>query len=201
MQSSQTIHLYLKENTKPLHDQTEFVMKSREMMDLSYTVEEYIRFLQIQLRFHQVLETVLLAHPRISGHEQLDWPRRRRSHLAMQDLEMLEANPTLDSIIHFPDKCEAEVWGMLYVAEGSTLGGNVILKALKKNPNFEHVSAWKFLGYYGGETGTKWREFLAILDAEYHHLGSKDDFLAGANDAFTWLMNLSAQTQRSKSED
>ncbi|MEO1381871.1 MAG: biliverdin-producing heme oxygenase [Bacteroidota bacterium] len=105
MQSSQTIHLYLKENTKPLHDQTEFVMKSREMMDMSYTVEEYIRFLQIQLRFHQVLETVLLAHPRISGHEQLDWPRRRRSHLAMQDLETLEANPTLDSIIHFPNLC------------------------------------------------------------------------------------------------
>jgi len=58
----------------------------------------------------------------------------------------------------------AEALGMLYVLEGSTLGGRIILRALAgrgvDDPNLA------FLDPYGAETGARWRGFLAVLSRE-----------------------------------
>jgi heme oxygenase len=59
---------------------------------------------------------------------------------------------------------EAEALGMLYVLEGSTLGGRFILRALAER-GIEDPDL-TFLDPYGAETGARWRAFLAVLARE-----------------------------------
>lgn len=58
----------------------------------------------------------------------------------------------------------AEALGMLYVLEGSTLGGRLILRALAERGIADPDLA--FLDPYGTETNTRWRAFLAVLARE-----------------------------------
>jgi heme oxygenase len=58
----------------------------------------------------------------------------------------------------------AEALGMLYVLEGSTLGGRFIVGALAARGVVEPDLA--FLDPYGKETGARWRAFLVVLARE-----------------------------------
>jgi heme oxygenase len=85
----------------------------------------------------------------------LEFNSRRRAPFLPQ------GGPYLD----FPQPATtAEALGMLYVLEGSTLGGRFILKSLAKGG--ADTSALKFLDPYGEETGRKWRAFLAVIERE-----------------------------------
>ncbi len=65
----------------------------------------------------------------------------------------------------FPDPATAaEALGMLYVIEGSTLGGRIILRQLAARGIDDPRLA--FLDPYGADTGRHWRDFLAILERE-----------------------------------
>jgi heme oxygenase (biliverdin-IX-beta and delta-forming) len=55
--------------------------------------------------------------------------------------------------------------GSLYVLEGSTLGSQIIVRALKEKVELEIMSAMRFLSGYGPSTGTMWRSFVSALDA------------------------------------
>lgn len=67
--------------------------------------------------------------------------------------------------IDFPEpSCVAEGLGMLYVVEGATLGGNVILKKLRQNA--EERPEFAFLHPYGSQSGLMWNRFLSAADAE-----------------------------------
>lgn len=88
----------------------------------------------------------------------LDLATRDRNHLfaAAKDRQPLP---------EFPEpRSTAEALGMLYVLEGSTLGGRLILRALRERG--VDVSGLAFLDPYGAETGARWRSFLAILERE-----------------------------------
>lgn len=63
----------------------------------------------------------------------------------------------------FPQpECEASALGMLYVTEGSALGGRLILRELRER-GVEDAEL-SFLDPYGSETGEMWRGLLAVLD-------------------------------------
>jgi heme oxygenase len=53
---------------------------------------------------------------------------------------------------------------MLYVLEGSTLGGRIILRMLASRGVQDPSLA--FLDPYGAQTGARWRGFLAVLARE-----------------------------------
>jgi heme oxygenase len=60
--------------------------------------------------------------------------------------------------------CRAEALGMLYVLEGSTLGGRLILRALADGGIRDPALA--FLDPYGAHTALRWRGFLSVLSRE-----------------------------------
>ncbi|NLD53295.1 MAG: biliverdin-producing heme oxygenase [Burkholderiaceae bacterium] len=59
---------------------------------------------------------------------------------------------------------EAEAAGALYVIEGSTLGGRVITRGLQDAP-WLHGRALRYWDAYGADTGRRWQETLAYLEA------------------------------------
>jgi heme oxygenase len=55
----------------------------------------------------------------------------------------------------------AEAMGMLYVLEGSRLGGRLILRTVSERGG--DVSDLQFLDPYGADTGRRWQRFLNVL--------------------------------------
>ena len=72
-------------------------------------------------------------------------------------------NPSVDPI--FPAVgTRAEALGAMYVLEGSTLGGKIILKTLRSRG--VSTDQLHFLDPYGKQAGALWRTFLSILERE-----------------------------------
>jgi heme oxygenase len=86
-----------------------------------------------------------------------DWPARCRSGAIMRDLDLLRAD--LRAITIPPICGEAEIFGTLYVLEGSRLGARVILQNLDARVA---GSATNYLRH--GDTRL-WQSFLAALEA------------------------------------
>jgi heme oxygenase len=88
----------------------------------------------------------------------LDFPSRSRADLL--GAIVVAAHPDA-----FPvPSNKAQALGMMYVLEGSTLGGRFILQRLSELGS--DVSQLSFLDPYGAETGPRWRSFLRVLERE-----------------------------------
>lgn len=85
----------------------------------------------------------------------------------------------------------ASAWGALYVAEGSTLGAQHIMRTLACSDLARHDGLNPDVGFtyfssYGASTGEKWRQFLSALgEADGADPGSRDTIIDGARSTFT----------------
>lgn len=74
-------------------------------------------------------------------------------------------DPREGSAGEFPlPQSNAEALGMLYVLEGSTLGGRIIRRRIEASGST--LFPLTFLDPYGDSAGPRWRSFLAVLDRE-----------------------------------
>lgn len=87
---------------------------------------------------------------------------RRRAHLAAADLRALgrssaeiAALPLCIDATRFSD--EAEIWGSIYVMEGSTLGGKIITRRLAEE-SWLPDQGISYFDPHGDRTGPLWRE-------------------------------------------
>lgn len=177
---------YLKENTKNFHDSVEAKFNSHKIFDRSYTPDDYKKILWLNYLFHLHFEEA--AHGALSPetHAFLEIPARHKLSLLREDLvawNIIETQVSQD--ISIDD--EAEALGIMYVMEGSTLGGNVIRKQLAANPAFEGKE-FRYFGCYGDKTGAFWNSFKEKLDTNV----PAEDFgrvLAGTRKAYRFMMD------------
>jgi heme oxygenase len=98
---------------------------------------------------------------------------RRRSHLLAADLANLGWSE--DAILELnrcprlqlPDKRMA--LGSIYVMEGSSLGGRVILRNVQRCLKEAGKASSSYFAGYGADTGRMWQEFLARLEQSPVH--------------------------------
>lgn len=119
----------------------------------------------------------------------LDMARRSRLTQIDADLAAL-GQATLGQAVsqqfeHLAPLSLGQALGWLYVVEGSSLGGHVILRKLA-NTGVDKVGL-SFLDPYGAEVGVRWREVMAVLDREVASgRADPDDVLDGALAAFDY---------------
>ena len=125
--------------------------------------------------------------------EGLDYQGRRKSPLLAADIEAL-GGPLLDGappVQPLQTTSSGEALGLLYVLEGSTLGGRIIRREMAARG-----ATMVGLGYfdaYGAQTGQRWRDFTAVLDREAARgdEGTRDAIARGAGLGFrhveAWL--------------
>lgn len=96
----------------------------------------------------------------------LDFAGRSRLPHLRRDLTALDAAPTAPLPVCAIDAVgdRGEALGLLYVFEGSTLGGHVIRKRLAAEG--QDAEGLSFLDPYGAAVGERWRAFLAVLERE-----------------------------------
>jgi heme oxygenase (biliverdin-IX-beta and delta-forming) len=144
-------------------------------------------------RFIHVLQGFRAFHaawePRVAGligEEALLGPRGRLGHLD-GDLARLGAGPggaapfDLD-VLQGPSRA----WGSLYVMEGSTLGGQVISEALRREARWAPPEGLRYFDPYGRQTGAMWRTFRQALEAHAARL-EPEEVVEGARATFQVL--------------
>jgi heme oxygenase len=116
--------------------------------------------------FHAVWEPAMALHPDLAGMIEA----RSRLGLLRRDLRSLGLSH--DQIDALP-RCEAAgalaptqaaALGSVYVIEGSTLGGQLISRALQ-GVTWLPPKGLTYFHPYGAETGARWRAFQATLRA------------------------------------
>lgn len=110
-----------------------------------------------------------------------DWPERRRASLAVADLQVLGAAspreidpPSVDG--------EARQLGIVYVLEGSRLGGKLLLRRALGHPDPRVRAATRYLSHGAGRD--LWSSFLSRLEGSPAVTDAPDEAVAGARAAF-----------------
>jgi heme oxygenase len=109
------------------------------------------------------------------GHEAfrgalVDYESRRKLPALTRDLLALGASHASVSMLprcSLVPECRdpAAAFGCVYVLEGATLGGRVLLPLVRSRLGLTEQSGASFLASYGEDIGPKWRTFGAALDA------------------------------------
>jgi heme oxygenase (biliverdin-IX-beta and delta-forming) len=93
----------------------------------------------------------------------------------------------------------ADVFGVAYVLEGATLGGQVILPRLKSDLGLSESAGGRFFASYGQEVGRQWRAFVDALERFGRHSRSADRIEFAALQAFEsfrrWMSEAAPRTE------
>jgi heme oxygenase (biliverdin-IX-beta and delta-forming) len=133
-------------------------------------------------RLHHAAEAAIA--PFLGAIADLDFAARRRCQMIAEGIGIHSREPLPDLAARFDVSTPAEAFGALYVLEGSSLGGRVILKELKRRG--VSLAGLGFLDPYGFNTGPRWRAFLAILDREVQSGEQQSDAITGALNTFAF---------------
>ncbi|MGE6756631.1 biliverdin-producing heme oxygenase [Corallococcus interemptor] len=187
----------LKTETRPHHERTEGVVR---LMDAHLTPEGYRRQLEAFHGFYLPVEA-RLAGPLAALEPALELASRWKTALLEEDLRAMGHDTA--SLARLPRASAlpsltglAEALGAAYVLEGSTLGGQLILRHLTRHFGPDaRVGNFAFFRAYGDRVGPMWRAFGAALTQASERAASETFDAAvvqGARETFdtfaAWLM-------------
>ena len=175
----------LRNATSYIHKELETLPVSKIIISPELTPAAYIDYLHRMLIIHRTIETRLFS-ALLEYIPDLD--SRRKEMMIRNDLTALHASTEVADVFSDPAfrNTHAFSMGMLYVSEGSTLGGQYILKNVQKTLGEQGVDATTFLNAYGPRTGSMWKTFMQQLDAYGDTLTEEEiqDVQAGATYGF-----------------
>lgn len=181
----------LREATQPAHQRLEAALG---LLDEPVSPRRIVRTLLGFHGFHVVWESALesVLPARITG------PRLK---LALLERDLRRLGVPEESLSQGPRcraarslcRSEAAGAGSLYVMEGGTLGGQVIVRALAQTGWFpaQRPSYWN---PYGADTGRRWKETVAYLETLPPHFA--DEAVASAIACFELLQSWLLQEER-----
>jgi len=129
----------------------------------------YVNLIGAQYGFHLPLEQSLARVPWPAAlQSSLELARRRKSPLLERDLGNLGLAPhevrTLPMCAVLPQLDSVDdALGCLYVIEGATLGGQLLLRAAERDLGIGPEDGAAFLSSYGRDVGRMWTRFRGIL--------------------------------------
>lgn len=184
----------LRAETRGDHDALEEIGVSQKIMDGSMQPDEYKRLIKVQYLLHKVLEDQLEEAGIQDLFPDLHYEERQKMPLIMKDLQ--ELGISQEELKEFPPAGSVPeisipfgLLGCMYVLEGATLGGMVIVKSLKKNQNLSGIDNFHYFGCYGGETGPQWKHFLQVLQQEGNKPEAKDQVVLAAKETYRFFRN------------
>ena len=159
----------LRQQTQAHHQRLNQHPLLKGLLSRDLSLGHYQRILSAYADLYQIIEeqieVYLAQHPTV-----FDYTQRRKSHWLSEDLGYFA--PT-ESAVKFYGTCGfgfphidsvGQLFGILYVIEGSTLGGQQIAKALVSYHQLTPERGARFFYGYGNESSSLWEAFLHDLE-------------------------------------
>lgn len=176
LQPSSPLSRTLKVETAPLHVRAEAAMGGLAPFG---DLQQYIDALQRLRTFHERWESATRSCDGLADAVP-DLALRTRADKLDRDLASLRSAPCATAspvmALSLP-----QALGALYVLEGSTLGGRLILREVERTLGLTDQCGASFFAGNGRRTGELWRSFCEALD---RFSGETDAVVEGANDCF-----------------
>jgi heme oxygenase len=177
----------LREATGPMHQRLENTPISRALMQDDLSFDTYIEYLA---HMRQVIAwSEQRVFPVMNG-VLADIDSRRKLEMIDDDLAVLLGKGNTVKPVDFKGFTNAtqsvgHALGHMYVMEGATLGGRVILQHIKKTVGLdENTGGTRFFAGYGAETGSRWKTFMNVLAERAVTEEIENDVISGAMAAF-----------------
>lgn len=190
------LHETLKQATKNNHDELEQLMFVNDIMSGTLSLPHYKQILTTNYLVHKAFEDYLFDNLSAKTAEQLNINNRRKLPALLADMQALQMDipsPNDDELSF--DKNDSSLLGALYVLEGATLGGNVIVKRLKTNPELSALNLdFNYYQVYGNELIPYWKTFCAVLDQQ-----AEDSYEAAVDSAkkmFGYIADVQLQNNK-----
>ena len=186
------LHETLKRATQDNHDELENLMYVQEIMSGSLPVGHYKQILITNYVVHKLYEAPLYsALPQLLAGEINLYFRYKLAALEADMQELQLPLPNIDSLVYpaINYDADAKILGALYVLEGATLGGSVIVKKLKTNPNLNALNLnFNYYQVYGDQLIANWKTFVAVLNKQPE--SAYADIIAGATGMFNYIASV-----------
>ena len=155
----------LREATHSMHVQLNQLPLLKGLLDADYPLENYHKLLQAYAPLYQDLELKIIHF--ITEHSVgFDYDSRLKWPSIHQDLAYLSTPASPVQLMLSPDiNSIGALIGVLYVVEGSTLGGQHIARALEKHHGLTQANGARFFYGYGEATPSKWVEFMSYIES------------------------------------
>lgn len=174
----------LRKNTAELHEALESLPISKKIISPQVTVDEYTTYLSgmqavvadIEINVFPMLTEVIP-----------DLNDRKKLTMINSDLGYLNKSIPTNQYPITANGFNSNVafaLGVMYVLEGSTLGGRVIYKNISDSLKLDETNGASYSGGYGSTTGSTWKAFLGYFTAYAESCNCEDEIIAGANHAF-----------------
>ncbi|WP_308993868.1 biliverdin-producing heme oxygenase [Mariniflexile litorale] len=184
---TQDFLLHLKTQTAHIHKKLEYLPVSAMILSPSMEIKHYTRYLSLMYDVHKNLEATVF--PLLS--ELIDTIKvRAKTPLIKEDLLFLHYNHQISkSVFKTHPLTIPFALGMLYVVEGSTLGGRFILKNIETVPGLDQGKGVSYFTGYGSSTGSMWKSFLNTLAQYEADNNCEPEIIEGALYAFECIYN------------
>ena len=179
----------VKEASQPLHSSVEALLLPK--LEALHSRAGYAAILKMFYGYFFPLEKLLQQH--LSSAQLPDLSQRRKAAAILHDLAAIgEPVAGLPLCQHLPEiKNSTQALGALYVLEGSTLGGKMIVRMLLKNEALSlSEDAVTFFSGYKEDTGKKWKTFLEVFNQQEF----SEPLLQSVNDTFAYLKSWMQQS-------
>lgn len=173
----------LRSETAPQHAKLETSAVSKALLSDNVSLNDYVRYL---IKMKSVIAFCEKTIFPLVKNIIYDIENRRKLALINKDLEQFGINNTVEN-----DYCPFQhndstgfAAGYMYVIEGSTLGGRVILKHIQSKLGIDENKNGAFFAGYGLLTGSSWKKFLRMLADYTYEMQCSDEVIEGAKHAF-----------------
>lgn len=175
----------LKKQTASLHQETEQDNLAKYILDNSITLEQYKALLKQNYRAYATISRLIkLNKEQVPANLQEFADDKKVADLEL-DLSQIDATIPEIEIDASKSLSSAEILGMLYVIEGSMMGGLLIRKNLESCSDLEHIEKHHFFGKNPPEVLNRWKSFTAAVESKEYTEAEMDSAVNGANYAFS----------------
>ncbi|KUJ59351.1 hypothetical protein AR687_23370 [Flavobacteriaceae bacterium CRH] len=184
----------LKTQTASSHKRLEELPVSSYILSPNMKMEDYAHYLQLMYDVHYSVEVAVF--PLLTAIID-DVNERKKKHLIEDDLLYLNySKPVARPVFNTQNISVPFALGILYVVEGSSLGGRFILKNLETIDGLTDGKGVSYFAGYGNKTGSYWKTFLNLLSAYEEEYNVEHEIIEGAIYAFDCIYNHFLQTEK-----
>lgn len=174
----------LKNRTVALHTELDHHPILRELISPKLSLIQYTRALVAFYGYYVAVEQEVAKHDWNKLH--IHFEERRKTPFLEVDLRHFAIDPSeVPRCSNLPEiKSLHQLLGVFYVMEGSTLGGRMIAKFVKRSLGFDETSGARFFAGYQENTDNRWREARETLTAFAKSSQEQEDVILSASATF-----------------